>query len=1123
MKRDAAPASLLDLLAARVTNDATAPAIVVPAASRLVPDRGEDLYSWGDVAASAVRLARRFEQEGLGRGDRIVHVGPHSADAVVVDLACLLSGTVHVFLHHDDGRAAHARQAEWLAPRGIVLTGPTHLTAMPAGVGETVARFDARYDVGGRPLVSREGLEGLGDEVAERCERCDPDACSTIILSSGTTGHPHGVMHSQRSLLANAVASAAVFLDDPRDVRLSWLPLSHALPRTGDLSTALVRGACLAIVEDRRRLLDACREVSPTAILGVPAMFERIERAVAAGTIRDLREALGGRVRVCVSGGAALKRRTIRGFAAAGVPLVEGYGLAEAGPVVTLASPRTAREGTVGPPLQGVEVKLDPDSQLLVRTPGRCLGVIEPSGCVITHQRHDPHDWLATGDLAAIDPDGHVRITGRAGDAVVLAGGEKIPPAELERAIGEDEAVAQVCVVGHGLRRPLALVVPEPAVLRAAVRRMRLTVVSRRAALAHPKVLAWLARRIEHRQRPLPKAWRAGLMLVVGRPFDAAHGEATVSLKLKRPAIADHFRFAIAAAADGRMLPGMSAIPADGRRSGATAMNLSATVWSRGDVTGFAEAAAASAEPLPERVSSIADAAEDVIGAMKADGTIFEKDGRSRGKFSRAAEARLGETGLWGLTVPSDRGGAGAGIAELARVVARLAAHSPTAAGMLSVHASIGAVSAVDAFGSPSQRARWLQPLARGEPLSVFGGTEPDAGCDLSRVATTLERRDEKLLVTGTKMFITGAAHGRLVKLLAKLDGRPAVALVRLPDHDTDTFRLEPSNIHPLRHAHNATLVFDRHEADAADLLEAPKGGDAMAIVWHGLNRGRVTLAAQAAGTQRIMLDHASQHARGRVTWGRPIVSRQLVQGRLATIACGIVVAEAVSAWAAHAVDASGGPEHGGGELEAITAKIIAGECVRDSAIAAVGVHAGRTFLVGHPLGDAIHDHLAVGIYEGESELLGLALFKGLAKRHPLAAVAGAAPLKRATAWLAWRLARMTAAGPRLDGVLDARLRGFAQGARRRLDRLALGIDRAIRSHGRRLAEEQLVVADLSARARDLLAVIAVAHHADRHGDTPDTPWRLAAAEAFCRTALARAAAPATCDAIAPLAARLGG
>jgi hypothetical protein len=365
-------------------------------------------------------------------------------------------------------------------------------------------------------------------------------------------------------------------------------------------------------------------------------------------------------------------------------------------------------------------------------------------------------------------------------------------------------------------------------------------------------------------------------------------------------------------------------------------------------------------------------------------------------------------------------------------------------------------------------------------------------------VRATLERRADRLLLTGTKMFITGATHGRLVKLLAMLDGRPAVVVVRLPEADTPTFRLRRYSLHPLKHAHNAALEFTAFDVDPADVLDPGGSADAMRIVWHGLNRGRVTLAAQAAGTLRLLLAQATDHAAGRITWKQPIGSRQLVQGRLGRIAASIVACDALAAWGATAIDAGQS-----GEWEAITAKVVASECVREAAIDALGVHGGRAFLVGHPLGDSFHDHFAVTVYEGESDLLGLALFKGLAKQHPLAALSREATAsRRAAAWLRWRV-RTLAGTPRQDAcILDRRLRDHARQARRQLSAAAIRIDRAVRRHGRGLAERQLEIASLAAEVRAAVSMLAVAHHADAAGDDR----LLAPADVWCRLALARAA-----------------
>jgi len=1105
----AACESLVAFLAARVADARERPAIV----DGLEPTQA---WTWGDVAAAAVELADRLEAAGLRRGDRVAHVGPHAPDWIVVDLACLLAGVVHVAVHDDLPGREQRRLLEWLAPRALVCSGrpwPTPPRGLPLlDLGAGVLAATVWRGLAADPVR-------LAAALADRVATCDPDACCTILLSSGTTGLPRGVLHSQRSLATNARASSEIFLHDPRDVRLSWLPMSHAYARVGDLYTALVRGGCLNVVRDRMRLLDACAALPPAVILGVPAFFERLERGVRSGRIADLSAALGGRVRVCISGGAPLRDRTAAVFAARGVPLVQGYGLAEAGPVVAVSNPRIARPGTVGPPLDGVEVRIDDRSgsrgQLLVRTPSRALGVVEPRDANGSSSA-DP-DWLETGDVAEIDAAGHLRITGRLSETIVLATGCKLSPAEVERALAEDDAVAQVCVVGDGLPWPVALVVPEPDVIRAAIRRLGLRVFSRRQAVAHPRLLVWVARRLRRRQDALPRAWRVRRVILVDRAFDAAHGEATESFKLKRRAIARHFHARIQAAA-GDPPRGAARLSVGPRAAGGRAKTgsesprpwLTGTTW-QGDAGGFAEAAETAASPQPDAVEAVLERVAREIAELRAAGRLYEPPPTAAaappladapppptGRFTAEAEAAVGEAGLWGLFVPQPHGGAAATLGQLARGITRVAADCPTAAGMLAVHSSIGAVSAIAAFGSAAQQARYLPGLAAGRPLSIFGGTEPEVGCDLGAVQSVLERRDGRLLLTGTKMFITNALHGRLAKLLASLDGRPAVALVRLPDHDTPAFRLRHYALHPLKHAANAALEFAGFEVDEADLLAPPSGRDGMQIVWHGLNRGRVTLAAQAAGTLRLLLAQARSHADRRTTWGRPIAARELVQGRLGRIAASIIACDAITAWAAAAID-----DGQTGELEAIAAKVVASTCVREAAIDALGVHGGRAFLVGHPLGDSLHDHFAVTVYEGESDLLGLALFKGLAKHHPLASHArDTGRLKRAGDWLAWRAARF-AAGSRADtALLDRRLRGHARRARHGLATAAVRIDRAIRRHGRRLADRQLDVGALAAEVRELVSVLATAHHADVQG----TDAAAAAADVWCRLALARAA-----------------
>jgi long-subunit acyl-CoA synthetase (AMP-forming)/alkylation response protein AidB-like acyl-CoA dehydrogenase len=1111
--------TLVELLAQRAWKSFERLAVVDPLAGRQL--------SWGQLLAQALAVAERLEIAGLRRGDRLVHVGGHGADWIVVDFACLLGGYVQVALHADSPVAEQAEQLQLFRPQALICSGSVSapLRALPA-----LPRHEVRVDWsspndGGEPVA-------LVARVKERAAACEPDAPAAILISSGTTGRPRGFVHSQRALATNAIAAAAEFLDEPDDVRLAWLPMSHALARVGDLYTALVRGGTLSLVADRQRLLDACRALPPAVILGVPVFFDRLAAAVEAGRIKDLASALGGRVRVCVSGGAPLRHRTAAVFHREGVPLVEGYGLAEAGPVVTVSNPRIHRHGMVGRPLAGIELKIDDRpatrGQVLIRTPCRAMAVIA-SDHSVGEQPLGGSDWLETGDLGSLDADGQLRISGRLDDVLTLASGIKLPATEVEAVLLEDPAVAQVCVMGSGLPWPVALIVPEPNVVRRMLRRLRCRVWSRRQALSNRRLLNWFGRRLAARQQQLPRSWQVRRFVLVDHPFDAAHGEATESFKVKRQSVAEHFGNILDRLRVGELPPRSGAIELqvtggnDQMHNRLSLENMSVhplatAAWQRsahGMSLGFVPAAAAGAVPLPATVADVVEQAESRLAELAAAGRLYDAaeiipadqaaplaDAPTppTGKLTRQAEVTLAETGLWGLVVPEQFGGSGCRFGDFVRVVTRLAGSCPTVAGMLSVHSTIGAVAAVADFGTDQQQQRWLPRLAEGRPLSVFAATEPDAGCDLGRVACRLERDSDQLLLSGTKMFITGATYGRAVKLLALLDGQPTVVLVELPEADTSEFSLRGYALHPLRHAHNKALEFRRFPVSAADvLLPAPAASgrerDGMAIVWHGLNRGRVTLAAQAAGTIGLLIDRAVDFAWQRQTWGEPIACRELVQGRIGRMVAARLACEALANWAAATIDAGGS-----GECEAILAKVVASRCLRTAAVEALGIHGGRAFLVGHPLGDSFHDHFAAGVYEGESDLLGLALFKGVAKRHPLATAAGG---RRVAGWLARQIACRWQVARDADDrqLLEGRLQDCARQARRGLAAWSLEADRCLRRYGRGLADRQLVVADLSTRLQQFISCLAIVHQADRQADEKT----VLAATCWCREALAAA------------------
>ena len=289
-------------------------------------------------------------------------------------------------------------------------------------------------------------------------------------------------------------------------------------------------------------------------------------------------------------------------------------------------------------------------------------------------------------------------------------------------------------------------------------------------------------------------------------------------------------------------------------------------------------------------------------------------------------------------------------------------------------------------------------------------------------------------------------------------------------------------------------MNFKQFRIDSSCVLSPGKGPDGqerdgMSIVWHGLNRGRVALAAQASGTISLLLKQAVSYSGKRFTWGRPIQTRELVLGRLGRMAAAQLVCEALSGWSASLID-----DECSGEYEAILAKIVASRCLRQAAVDALGIHGGRAFLIGHPLGDSFHDHFAAGVYEGESDLLGLALFKGITKHHPLASK------RTLLGWIQWRISRsLQCFPPREDSaLLDSELQSLAIQARRNLVAASIETDRLLRTHGRKLAEQQLILTDLSDRIQGFISCLAVIHYADRRADL----YSISAAVCWCHSIL---------------------
>ena len=331
----------------------------------------------------------------------------------------------------------------------------------------------------------------------------------TIIYTSGTTGNPKGVMLSHGNVMANIVgALAAIPKLTEEDIALSFLPLCHAFEHVA-MHFFFYRGMTVAFAESTDTGADNLLEIRPTIMTGVPRFYERVHgrimrmrdklppvkrrifdwalrvgaqnglafegNAVPIGArvlkpiadalvLNKIRERTGGRIRFFVSGAAALPAEVGRAFAAFGLPIIEGYGLTEASPVLCVNPYTKLKWGTVGKPLYNVEIKIASDGEILARGPNIMQGYYKQPEA--THEMIDTDGWLHTGDIGTLDSDGYLKITDRKKHIFVSTGGKNIAPAPIESLLGESRFISQIMLLGD--KRPFctALIVPDFAALQ---------------------------------------------------------------------------------------------------------------------------------------------------------------------------------------------------------------------------------------------------------------------------------------------------------------------------------------------------------------------------------------------------------------------------------------------------------------------------------------------------------------------------------------------------------------------------------------------------------------------------------------------------------------------------------
>lgn len=494
-----------------------------------------------------MRVAKWLVEQGIESGDRVAQLSENRYEWLIADLAMHVAGAVHVPIHapltgqqaafqiRDSGARlvllSTAEQVDKLVPRGDELPRDIRCYAYDACVQE----------IGAQPVKNLwtelpECDAGTAEQLLSAAvQRTGDETLATILYTSGTTGEPKGVMLSNRNLVSNTLAAAEPFAQGPDDVRLSFLPLSHIFARTCDLYTWLASEAQLALAESRETVIADCAAVRPTLLNGVPYFFEKVATALAAVDVTTspnaLRDLLGGRIRLCCSGGAALPDHVFDFFTQRGVPLLQGYGLTETSPVITLSSEPHVKRGAVGRAIPDVEVRIAADGEILTRGPHVMLGYYNNPDA--THEVIRD-GWLHTGDIGHLDDEGFLYITGRKKELIVTSGGKNIAPVYLESLLTQDPLIAQAVVIGDARKYLTALIVPDSAALDAEIAARGIAVASREDALHQDEVVKLFEERIAARLAEVSHYEQVRRFTLMNRGFTVESGELTPKLTLRR-------------------------------------------------------------------------------------------------------------------------------------------------------------------------------------------------------------------------------------------------------------------------------------------------------------------------------------------------------------------------------------------------------------------------------------------------------------------------------------------------------------------------------------------------------------------------------------------------------------
>ena len=554
--------------------------------------------AWVDVSHKDVlervhALALALRGLKLAKTDRVALLSENRLEWAVADLGILFAGGVTVPIYP----TLIPAQVEYILRDSDVRVVFVSSTAQAAKIAalrpqlpmlERVIAFDEDAAGDGvesfNALLERGRALSSGRSAADMAAEMAPTDWASIVYTSGTTGEPKGVILTHKNFTSNVRMCLEAFALNPKDIYLSVLPLSHVFERTAGFYTMMTAGVQIAYAESIETAMTNLKEIRPTIVCFVPRIYEKFYDAVhhmvdnsssarrgffnwgvkvgtaavnARGAKRwnpllrlqhrialtlvfgKVRDRVGGRMRIMVSGSAPLAQDIIEFFHAAGLPVLEGYGLTETSPVATVNTLVHMRFGTVGRPLKGMEVKIESDGEIVLRGDNVMQGYFKKPDDTAAVMKGG---WFYTGDIGELDKDGYLRITDRKKDLIATAGGKKVAPQPIEGRLRHDPMIAEAVMVGNGRPYITMLIVPNYPRLDVWAAHGGLDTTDRTKLVATPEVRKLYQEIVDGVNAGLAQFERIKSFTLIDTEFTTANGDLTPTLKVRRKIVEEHFR-----------------------------------------------------------------------------------------------------------------------------------------------------------------------------------------------------------------------------------------------------------------------------------------------------------------------------------------------------------------------------------------------------------------------------------------------------------------------------------------------------------------------------------------------------------------------------------------------------